>query len=231
MNNADDFAEAMTLEAINYSLNKSCKANVLLAGPICSGKLPIVESIRKWFRTVRSCDVTLIDQSSFYKPLSDMTPYPLGYNVDSLNAFYTDEIVKRVKTLFETGTTYSPYYDYEHWVRGMPEFEKRCQNEEERGNLIFRCEHFAEHHDEMVNIFFGTHVISLLDKVVPDNIKIFLDTDFELCMKRRMASNRYQRVANIKRFADRRAYHDFVWEENEWSVYPQKSMAQLVLQN
>ena len=229
MPNSDYFAEMMTLDAINFNLNKYCKANILLAGPICSGKLPIVDGIKKWFSTVRSCNITLMNQASFYKPLHDIPTFSYGYNIDCLDAFYTDEFVKKVNTLFEKGITSSPYYNFDTWVRGMPEMEKHCTNEEQLKKFRTRCELFTFHSNELVNIFFGTHVIFLLDKVVPNNCKIFLNTNFDTCMKRRLSAERYAKTASYKGISGKRDYSDAVWEEVEWSIMPQKEMADLVI--
>lgn len=230
MSTGSYFAEDMVLDAINYGLNKDCKVTVLFAGPICSGKLPIVEGIRKWFKTVRKCDITVIDQNSFYKSLSDIEMFQRGYNIDSPDSFYTDEFTKKVKQFFETGKTFSPYYDFDEWTRGKPEFEKHFKNEAELKAFRYHCEKYNEHHDGMVNIIYGPHVISLLSEIVPNSITIYLNTDFHICMQRRLSMNRYLKVANISGIGGRRAYEYFVYEENELSVFPQKELANLVIQ-
>ncbi len=224
-----DLAETMVLDAVNFSMNKACKANIIIAGPICSGKMPIAEFVRKYYSTTKNYKITLMNQASFYKSLYGMERFPQGWRIDAPEAFHTEEFVKRVKAVFEKGISSSPYFNLNTWTRGMPEIEKQCTTEEQKKELRSKMDLFTFHSNSLVNIFVGTHAIKLLEDVVPNAITIYLNTDFDVCMKRRLGMECYRKVANIKTIAEKNAYFDFVLDELEWSVYPQRAKADIVL--
>ncbi len=222
-------AEAISLSAIDFSMNQSCQANLIIAGPICSGKLPIADCLRMYFSGVKHYKITLMNQASFYKSLDEMELYEQGYKVDAMEAFHTDEFVSKVKMLFEKGVSSSPYYNMNTWTRGMPEMERQCATEEQRKALRTKSELFLFHNPSAVNVFVGTHTIQLLKDVVPNCMTIYLNTDFHICMERRLSLECYRKVANIKTIKSKNAYYDFVQEEVEWSIAPQKEAADIVL--
>ena len=225
-----NFAESMVLEAVNFSMNKACKANIIIAGPICSGKYPIAEFVRKFYAGVKSYRITLMNQASFYKPLSEMEETPYGYNVDAIEAFYEEEFRRKVKALFEVGISSSPYYNMKTWTRGMTEIEKQCSTEEQKQEVRSRSELFTFHNNGMVNLFIGEHAITLLEDIVPDAIKVYLNTDFGVCIKRRFAMECFRKVANFKTISEQNDYvFHFVSGELHHSVYPQMERADIVL--
>jgi len=137
--------------------------NVVIAGITCSGKTTLANNIREYFSD--KYVVTIVAQDDYFKNLPDIPRVREGYLTDSIEAFWTAEFKQDVQKLLIDGVVTTPKYDIASNIR-------ICKNKIVREGTI--------------NIFEGLHTIRLLGKL--DNcIKIFVDTDIDICLKRRIA--------------------------------------------
>lgn len=78
-----------------------------------------------------------------------------------------------------------------------------------------------------VNIFEGLHAIDFLSDFMPDCISIYIDTDMETCLHRRIARD----TSNLHVTEDvvRKYWNDCIKPVSEKYVFPQKDYADNVL--
>ena len=86
------------------------------------------------------------------------------YLMDLPSAYNIDEYVNDINNLLTLGYTYYPQYDFSRNARLNKNETKTRSN---------------------INVFEGLHVISAL-KDLSESIKVFLDTDIETCLERRI---------------------------------------------
>lgn len=150
-------------EKIKEYLESHRVVNVIIAGITCSGKTTLSKTIRDDF--VSQYSVSIVAQDDYFKNLPDIPRTKVGYLLDSLEAFHTEEFVQDVELLLQNGVVIMPRYDI-------------TTNTRISKNKIVRA--------GTINILEGLHTIQLLGKV-ENSIKVFIDTDINTCLERRIA--------------------------------------------
>lgn len=132
--------------------------NILISGMTCSGKTYLSKTLESEFNS------SVIHEDDYYKDLM-FIPKSKGYFLmDSPNAFNTEEFIRDVCTLLREGSVLTPTYDVS--------INRRVSK-----NTVVR--------KSGINVFEGLHTISLLPDL-EDSLKVFIDTDIEECLKRRI---------------------------------------------
>jgi uridine kinase len=190
-------------EEISKFLISHDTVNVLLSGTTCSGKTTLANSLKKSFQD--RYQVTIVAQDDYFKNPPDVPKTKEGYLADSIEAFLTDEFKQDVQKLLTDGVAIMPRYDI-------------TTNTRISKNKIVRAGN--------INIFEGLHTIYLLGDL--DNcIKVFLDTDIDVCVQRRIArdtSNFGVPEARILKY-----WNDCVKPMCEQFVFPQKKYADIII--
>lgn len=186
----------------NYLLNHDT-VNVVIAGITCSGKTTLANEIRNFFSDRYL--VTLVAQDDYFKNLPDIPRVPEGYLTDSIEAFWTEEFKHDVQMLLTNGVVTMPRYNI-------------ATNTRVDKSKIVRL--------GRINVFEGLHTIQLLGNL--DNcIKIFITTDIEVCLKRRIARDTSKYGIPEKRI--REYWNDCVKPMCERFVFPQKQNADITI--
>ena len=163
----DEFSKQKTfsevLKLLNEKLEKYGEVNVLIAGASCSGKTILANFLERKFLSTHI--VTRINQDWYLKDKKDMVRSVEGfYMPDSLFSYYDSEFVDDTKRLINIGETLVPEYDFES--------KKRVS----KTQLVKKG---------TIQIFEGLHVIRLLEKL-PNSVKVYLDTEEEICLSRKI---------------------------------------------
>lgn len=174
--------------------------NLLIAGATCSGKTSLANYLEKYYS--QSYSVVRINQDDYYKDLIEIPRDFNGYaQMDSLYAFSFMEYRNDVKKLLADGMVKVPVYD-------------KCRNK--------RISKSREVKRGQIQIFEGLHTIRILGDL-PVAIKVFLDTDSSLCLKRRIQRDTNQ-FAVSKRAIVNRWHHGILPMYHQY-VLPQKASA------
>lgn len=183
----------------------SCNiVNVVIAGATCSRKTTLANEIRNHFSD--RYPVTVVAQDDYFKNLPDIPRVPEGYLTDSIEAFWTAEFKHDVQKLFTNGVTTMPRYDI-------------ATNTRVSKNKIVRV--------GRINVFEGLHTIQLLGDL--DNcIKIFIDTDINICLKRRIARDTSKFGIPESRICQ--YWNDCVKIMCERFIFPQKEYADIIIE-
>ncbi len=190
-------------ETISNLLLSNGIVNVLIAGTTCSGKTILANEIYKKFSD--RYKVAIVEQDDYFKNLSDIPRSRGGYLTDSVHAFHIEEFKYDVHTLLTKGFVAMPEYDIATNKRLSKTKAKR------KGTI---------------NIFEGLHTINLLSDL--DNcIKIFVNTDMEICLKRRIARDTLKYKVPEKRI--REYWQECVVPMCEKYIFPQKANADIVI--
>ena len=177
--------------------------NIVIAGSSCSGKTTMAKDIFTKFSPKYS--VTVITQDDYFKDLKDIPRTRDGYLTDSLYAFHSEEFKQDVKTLLIDGSTLVPSYD-------ITTNSRVCKEKIAYAGRI--------------NIFEGLHTIELL-KDLPYCVKVFLDTNIDTCLHRRIERDTSkfgvpeQRIREHWNLCIRPMYETF--------ILPQKQLADIII--
>lgn len=178
--------------------------NIAITGATCSGKTTLAERLKKDFG--QKYTVTVIKQDDYFKDIDSNFPRcRYGYLTDTPEAFHTREFRSDVKELLTTFKTVIPRYHIETNRRIAKDKEEKLSD---------------------INIFEGLHTIDLL-KEGGDFYKIFLNTNLDLCLKRRIQrdTTKYgipkERVRENFYLCILPMYHQF--------IMPQLGLADLVI--
>ena len=132
--------------------------NIAISGMTCSGKTTLSNRILN-----EICNVSIMHEDDYFKDLHEVAHAKGYYLLDSPNAFHTLEFINDSMSLINNGVTNIPLYDVKNNRRVNKDRFLKSSN---------------------INVFEGLHTISLLkDKV---DLKIFIDTDIETCIRRRI---------------------------------------------
>lgn len=190
-------------EEISKYLLSHDTVNVVIAGTTCSGKTTLANEIRNHFSDRYS--VTLVAQDDYFKNLPDIPRVREGYLTDSIEAFHTIEFKHDVQMLLINGVATMPRYDI-------------ATNTRVSKNKIVRA--------GRINVFEGLHTIQLLGEL--DNcIKIFVDTDIDICLKRRIARDTSK--FGVPEVRIRQYWNDCVKPMCERFIFPQKEDADITI--
>ena len=108
------------------------------------------------------------EEDWYFKDKKDIPFLKSGYLFDSINSFYVNEIKNDVSKLLRDGSVYVPNYD----VIGNRRVDKN--------RIVY---------SKKLNVFEGLHMINILS-FLNDSFSIFIDTDLDLCLKRRILRDR-----------------------------------------
>ena len=103
------------------------------------------------------------EEDWYFKDKKDIPLIRKVYLFDSINAFNVEELKNDVSNLLKSGWVYVPNYDV---------VNNRRINKNKKVDLT------------ELNVFEGLHMISILNHI--DGVRVFLDTDLDLCLKRRI---------------------------------------------
>ncbi len=190
-------------EEIEKHLQNHSMANIAIAGITCSGKTTLANSIRKYFSDKYA--VTIVSQDDYFKNLPDIPRTREGYLTDSVNAFWTSEFQHDVQQLLQNGVVVMPRYDV-------------ATNTRISKNKIVRV--------GKINVFEGLHTIHLL-KELDDHISVFVDTEIETCLERRIA--RDTTSFGVPEVRIRQYWDDCIKPMCERFIFPQKSYADIII--
>ncbi len=132
--------------------------NILISGCTCSGKTTLANEI------YTICNSSVLCEDLYFKDLEDIPRTKLGILYDSANAFHREEFIEDVDELLTRGRVFVPLYSIKDNKRLSKDIPFESAN---------------------INVFEGLHTIDFL-KSVRDTLKIFMDTDIEECLKRRI---------------------------------------------
>lgn len=148
---------------IEKYLENHSSINILIAGVSCSGKTTLADEICDYF--FEKCSVAIVHQDDYFKDLIDIPRWNGWRVMDVPDAFHINEFREDVKRLLENRYLYMPTYDIAS--------NRRISKTE----LVPKGK---------INIFEGLHTIRILDGL-ENCVKIFVDTDLETCLDRRIA--------------------------------------------
>lgn len=190
-------------EQINEYLLNHETVNVVIAGITCSGKTTLANEIKEYF--TGKYPVTIISQDDYFKNLCDIPRSREGYLTDSIEAFHTKEFKNDVQKLLQNGVTTMPRYDVD-------------TNTRMNKNKIVRS--------SKINIYEGLHTITLL-KELNNCIKIFVDTDINTCLNRRIQRDRAKYKIPQERV--RQYFNDCIKPMCEKYIFEQRNSANIVI--
>lgn len=190
-------------EEIRKAIRKYGRVNIIISGTSCAGKTTLATGINDYYRNEYSTQI--VSQDDYFKNLSDMPRSIKGYLTDSIEAFHTTEFKRNVELLQRIGFVLMPYYDISTNTRTS-----------QRQRVTIRD----------INIFEGLHTIQLL-KDLDKSIKIYIDTDIETCLERRI-------VRDTSKYGIPEKWIREHWEYCivpmcEKYIYPQKEMADIII--
>ncbi len=208
--------ESTLTNAVRYGLRKYCEANIIIAGPIGAGKHELCALEKGWFETIGNNQVSLFSQDDYYKDLQSIPKNEYGAKLDLMDAFKTSELIEDAKKIFKLGYTYVPVYDFKDWTRksiGVYEKAKLVN----KGN---------------VNIFVGVHLITLLKEFVPNAITLYVNTDLNTCMQRRIKQKMFCPYPyELPKQLQMNYYEEFIIPQIQTDIMPQIDMADIVIKN
>ena len=177
--------------------------NIAIAGITCSGKTTLANAIRKYFSNEYA--VTIVSQDDYFKNLPDIPRAREGYLTDSIDAFWTAEFKHDVQQLLRNGLVKMPRYDV-------------ATNTRVAKYKIVRV--------GKVNVFEGLHTIHLL-KELDNCINVFVDTEIETCLERRIARDTSK--FGVPETRIRQYWNDCIKPMCERFIFPQKAYADIII--
>lgn len=190
-------------EKISSYLQNHDFVNIVIAGSTCSGKTTLANRIWNYFSNEFA--VTVVAQDDYFKNLPDIPRTQQGYLTDSIQAFHTVEFKHDVKMLLQNGIVTMPRYD-------VPTNTRICKNKIVRRGTI--------------NIFEGLHAIELLSDL-ENCITIFIDTDIEICLKRRI--ERDTSKYGIPEARIRQYWSECIRPMYDRFIFPQREKANIIM--
>ena len=188
---------------IEKHLQNHNMVNIAIAGITCSGKTTLANAIRKYFADKYA--VAVVSQDDYFKNLHDIPRAREGYLTDSIDAFCTVEFKKDVQQLLQNGVVTMPIYDI-------------ATNTRVAKSKIVRV--------GKVNVFEGLHTIHLL-KELDDCINVFVDTEIETCLERRIARDTSK--FGIPEARIRQYWNECIKPMSEKFIFSQKEYADIII--
>ncbi len=222
-----EISESTVANAIRYCYRKYCKANIIIAGPIGSGKRELADAVKDWFETINGERVTVFSQEDYYKE-KDLIPgdEEYGKEIDSIKAFDKERFITDSRNLFDKGCVLVNRYNIRDWSKKWP-YRYVDINGVQEGEPKFRIEAFQS---SRTNIFIGLHAITLLKDIIPNSVTVYLNTDVNVWMSRRMKEGMFlPQPKVIIRGQLLRYYEEFVLPQIAEDILPQLDMADIVV--
>ncbi|KAK6928398.1 hypothetical protein RJ641_006989 [Dillenia turbinata] len=175
-----------------------------VAGGSASGKTTVCQKIISQLHDQR---VVLIQQDSFYRSLTDeMKKNVQEYNFDHPNAFNTELLLSCMNTLKQGQAVSIPHYDFK--IRQSIEAARRVNS----SDIIILEGILILHDPEVRNLM---------------NMKIFVDTDSDVRLARRIQRDTIERGRNIESVLNQ--YAKFVKPSFEEFILPSKKHADIII--
>ncbi len=176
--------------------------NIVIAGQTCSGKTTLANRLRDCFCNTYS--VTIVSQDDYFKNIDDIPFNENGYLMECPDAFHVSEFTHDVHIMLYKSITTMPRYDISTNTRiDKQKFVRAGQ----------------------VNIFEGLHTIDLLS--LNNSIKIYLDTDIDVCLKRRI--ERDTKLLNVSEKQVIDYWNNCIQPTSTEFIHPQINKADFVL--
>lgn len=202
--------EIIQFLSLHYNLNKNKVynfnqnyVNILISGISCSGKTTLSNEIKKYFS--QNYIISIVSQDNYFKNIEDIPIWEKGYLTDILDAFHINEFKEDINLLLKNGFVNIPNYDIE--------INKRISksNRITLGNI---------------NIFEGLHTILSLNDL--DNcIKVFIDTDKDICLNRRIQRD-FSKYNVPKKIIENNWINNIIPMYEKY-IFSQKEMADIII--
>lgn len=193
-------------ERIDNNLSKGLRANVVISGMTCSGKTTLAKSIYKRYKTNPYKElVSIIPQDEYFKDLNQIPRSRFGYLMDSIDAFFVHEYLHDVLFLLQFDAVRIPQYDIANNRRTSQ--TKHIWNND-------------------INIFEGLHALQIL-KSIPGTIKVFVDTDEDTCLQRRIDRDTSKYGVPKERIME--YWNECIIPLSEKYILPQKALADIII--
>ena len=144
------------------------------------------------------------EEDWYFKDKNDIPCFKNYYLFDSINSFNVSEIKDDVSKLLSNGYVYVPNYDV-------------VSNKRINKNRII--------YDKSINVFEGLHMISILS-YLSDSFSVFLDTDLDLCLKRRIMRDKKYGISEEEVI---RYFNEVMIPMYECYILPQKKYCDYVV--
>ena len=190
-------------EKIEKHLQNHSTVNIVIAGITCSGKTTLANAIRKYFSDKYA--VAIVSQDDYFKNLPDIPRVREGYLTDSIDAFWTAEFKHDVQLLLQNGVVTMPRYNI-------------ATNTRISKSKIVRV--------GKINVFEGLHTIHILSEL-DDCINVFVDTEIETCLERRIARDTSK--FGVPEARIRQYWDDCIKPMCERFIFPQKAYADIII--
>ncbi len=177
-------------------------ANVVIAGQSCSGKTTLANRIREHFNGKYS--VSIISQDDYFKDLRDIPIAGGNYLMDVPEAFWIEEFLNDVHLLFNYGNV------------NMPNYDISTNSRVNKNKVILSSE---------INVFEGLHTIQIFNGL-RNSISIFVDTDSDTCLKRRIERDSTKFGIPEKRI--REYWNECIQPMSKRFIFPQKFYADII---
>lgn len=175
-----------------------------ISGPSASGKTVLAKNL---LTALRSCEVALISEDSYYKDQSHMTfEERVKTNYDHPNAFDHELMIEHLKLLQKGLDVHIPTYD----------FTTHSRSPETR--------HIQKH-----RIIILEGILLLVEEELRHlmDIKIFVDTPLDICLIRRMQRDIVQRGRSLESVLDQ--YQETVRPMYFQFIEPSKRHADIIV--
>lgn len=184
-------------------MNNNCRL-ILIGGGTCSGKTTIAKAIG---RRLDNLKTVIISHDNYYHDLSNYSPEECqSYNFDHPSAIDASLLVKDVKSMLEGEAVNVPDYDF-------------ITHKRSEGRL---CVAFAD-----VIILEGIFALYYQDLLELSDLKIFVDTDADIRLTRRLIRDTKDRGYDVEGVLDK--YLETVKPSHDAFIDPSKKNADIII--
>ena len=193
--------------SINSNIKSKLRPYLIgIAGGSTSGKTAVLEKITDLFENFPVCKISL---DSYYKDLSEEALSKIEeYNFDQPDAFDFDLLEKHIMSLLKGQSIQMPTYDYIHNKRTTETITVKSSP------VIVL---------EGILVFYDRRILNLMD------LKIFIETESDICLSRRIMRDISERKRNLTDIIMR--YHNHVKPAYENFIGPTKKFADIIIPN
>lgn len=177
---------------------------ILIGGGTCSGKTTIAKAIGKRLDTLKT---VIISHDNYYHDLSAMDQETSrAYNFDHPNSIDTTSLIRDLKLMLDGAAVNVPDYDF-------------ITHKRSEGTL---CVAFAD-----VIILEGIFALYYPELLEMSDLKIFVDTDADIRLTRRLARDIRDRGYDVDGVLDK--YLDTVKPSHDAFIEPSKKNADIII--
>ena len=177
---------------------------ILIGGGTCSGKTTIAKAIGKRLDTLKT---VIISHDNYYHDLSAMDQVTSrAYNFDHPNSIDTASLIRDLKLMLDGAAVNVPDYDF-------------ITHKRSEGTL---CVAFAD-----VIILEGIFALYYPELLEMGDLKIFVDTDADIRLTRRLARDIRDRGYDVDGVLDK--YLDTVKPSHDAFIEPSKKNADIII--